>query len=132
MSTMRTSEPAVREPSDAVHIRRPEPADPVSRPPDDIVEDAPDHRKRTSRQVRHESRTKLHVLAADSDALEDADLLCPHGTHDLGRKASPAPRRQAKPGRRGGFKVWKTPFWKRRSTLWAERNAATRRLADLE
>lgn len=129
---VRTSGPAVPMPSDAVTARRPQPVDPTTRPPDDVVEDAPEHRRRTSRHVRHESRTTLHVLAADADALEDADLLCPHGAHDLGRKASPAPRRQAKPGRRGGFKVWKTPFWKRRRLLWAEQNAAARRLSQLD
>jgi hypothetical protein len=70
------------------------------------------------------------VLAGDEEALEDADLLCPQARHDLGRKTSSPPRRQPKPGRRSGFKVWKTPFWKRRSTIWAERNDATRRLLD--
>lgn len=99
------------------------------RPPDDIVEDPPEHRRRTARNARHEARTKLHVLAGDEEALEDADLYCPQGAHDLGRKAS-RPRPEAKPGRRGGFKVWKTPFWKRRSSLRAMRNAELRRLAD--
>ena len=126
MSVMRTSEPAIRPPADD-DIR---PA--TVRPPDDIVEDAPEHRKRTSRQVRHTARTRLHLLAGDEEALEDADLLCPQAAHDLGRKTSPPPRRAAKPGRRGGFKVWKTPFWKRRRSLWAERNAAARRLAEAD
>jgi hypothetical protein len=103
-----------------------------TRPPDDIVEDAPEHRKRTTRAVRHASRTRLHVLAGDEEALEDADILCPHAAHDLGRKASPPPKKGLKPGRRGGFKVWKTPFWKRRRSLWAERNAAERRLAEAD
>ncbi|HWE54237.1 MAG TPA: hypothetical protein VG435_01925 [Acidimicrobiales bacterium] len=102
---------------------------PAVRPPDDIIEDAPEHRKRTARQIRHESRTKLHVLVGDDEALEDADLLCPQGRHDLGRHPSKPPRSETKPGRRGGFKVWKTPFWKRRNQLRAERNAAERRLA---
>lgn len=100
------------------------------RPPDDIVEDAPDHRRRTTRQVRHLSRTRLHQLAGDDEALEDADLLCPQGAHDLGRKTSRPPRKETKPGRRGGFKVWKTPFWKRRKQLWAARNEAERRIAE--
>ena len=105
-------------------------SEPAIRPSDGFVEDAPDHRKRTARQVRHTARTKLHVIVGDEDALEDADLLCPQVPHDLGRKHSPPPRKAQKPGRRSGFKVWKTPFWKRRRNLWAERNAAARRLAD--
>jgi hypothetical protein len=113
VSDLRTSEPAIRSTGD-------------------FVEDAPGHRKRVSRQVRHTARTKLHVLAGDEEALEDADLLCPQPPHDLGRKSSPPPRRDDKPGRRGGFKVWKTPFWKRRRSLWAERNAAARRLVQAE
>ena len=124
MSVMRTSEPAIRPPDDSTT----EPA--TARPPDDIVEDALEHRRRTSRQVRHEAKARLHVIAGDEEALEDADLLCPQGAHDLGRKTSRPPKKVGKPGRRGGFKVWKTPFWKRRSTLWAERNAETRRLAE--
>lgn len=119
---MRTSEPAIRPPYDE------SPGEAV-RPPDDIIEDAPEHRKRTARQVRHAARTKLHVMVGDDEALEDADLLCPQARHDLGRHPSKAPRGDSKPGRRGGFKVWKTPFWKRRTQLWAERNAAERRLA---
>lgn len=126
VSVTRASEPAIRTPDD----RGMEPSG--HRPPDDIVEDAPEHRRRTARQVRHNARTKLHVLVGDDEALEDADLLCPQAPHDLGRKTSPPPRRSDKPGRRGGFKVWKTPFWKRRRALWAERNAAERRLAEAD
>lgn len=127
MSATRTSEPAIRPPEDEVV---PTGETKEIRPPDDIVEAAPEHRRRTARQVRHLSRTTLHVLAGDDEALEDADIFCPQAAHDLGRKASSPPQRQAKPGRRGGFKVWKTPFWKRRRSLWAERNAAERRLAE--
>jgi len=105
-------------------------SDPAIRAHDEFVEDAPDHRRRTTRNVRHTARTKLHVLVGDDEALEDADLLCPQVPHDLGRKTSKPPRHEAKPGRRDGFKVWKTPFWKRRRALWAERNAAARRVAD--
>ncbi len=100
--------------------------------PGTILEDPPGHRRRTSRQVRHTARVQLHVLAGDEEALEDADLACPQVPHDLGRKSSPRPRPQPKPGRRKGFKVWKTPFWKRRRALWAARNAATRRLVETE
>jgi hypothetical protein len=104
-------------------------SEPAIRAPDGIVEDGPEHRRRTSRQVRHAARTRLHAVVGDEDALEDADLLCPTPPHDLGRKHSP-PRRQPKPGRRDGFKVWKTPFWKRRRVLWAQRNAAARRIVE--
>jgi hypothetical protein len=120
---MHTSEPAIQPPED-------QGAEEAVRPPDDVVEDAPEHRRRTARQSRHLARTRLHALVGDEEALEDADLVCPQPAHDLGRKASRPPKKEAKPGRRGGFKVWKTPFWKRRSQLWAERNAAARRLAD--
>ena len=104
-------------------------SEPSTRATDPVVEVPPEHRRRTSRQVRHTARTRLHVLAGDEEALEDADLLCPQGTHDLGRKTSPKPRTAPKPGRRRGFKVWKTPFWKRRRAMWAARNEATRRIA---
>jgi hypothetical protein len=107
-------------------------SEPTIRTTEPIVEDAPDHRRRTTRQVRHNARAKLHVLAGDEEALEDADLLCPQLPHDLGRHTSPRPKRQPKPGRRPGFKVWKSPFWKRRRALWAAQNAAARRLADEE
>jgi hypothetical protein len=125
VSSMRTSEPAIPPPEEGR-------GEEIVRPPDDIVEDGPEHRKRTTRQVRHTARTRLHVLAGDDEGLEDADLLGPPAAHDLGRKASPPPRRAAKPGRRSGFKVWKTPFWKRRRAMWAARNAATRRIAKEE
>lgn len=92
----------------------------------------PDHRRRTSRQVRHTARVRLRGLAGDEEALEDADLVCPPAPHDVGRKASPPPKRQPKPGRRQGFKVWKTPYWKRRRAMWAARNAEARRLATEE
>jgi hypothetical protein len=80
----------------------------------------------SARQVRHEARTHLQSLVWDGDALDDAVL--PTGCHDLGRKTSPKARTAPRPGRRKGFKVWKTPFWKRRRQLWAERNEAARRL----
>ena len=97
---------------------------------DSDLPDAFGHRRRSSRQVRHEARSTLHhaLLEHDDDLLEDVDLTCPTGRHDLGRHTSPPPR-AAKPGRRGGFKVWKTPFWKRRRAMWAQRNQAERSLA---
>jgi hypothetical protein len=92
-----------------------------------FIEGAPDHRKRTARQDRHTAKSQLHRVAGDDDALEDVDLTAPP-PHDLGRHASPAPPKSPKPGRRRGFKVWKTPFWKRRRSLWARQNAEARRL----
>jgi hypothetical protein len=99
----------------------------MSRTTNDLP-DAFGHRRRSSRQVRHEARQQLHQVAYDPDTIEDAELLCPTGHHDLGRHASPPPPKESKPGRRPGFKVWKTPFWKRRRSLWAARNEAQRRL----
>jgi hypothetical protein len=107
-------------------------SEPTIRATDPVVEVAPDHRRRTTRQVRHAARARLRALAGDEEALEDADLVCPQVTHDLGRKTSPRPKGDPKPGRRQGFKVWKTPFWKRRRALWAAQNAAAKRLADEE
>jgi len=91
-----------------------------------------EHRRQTARQARHSARTTLHTLALDPDAIEDADLRCPEGVHDLARKTSPRVKDGPKPGRRRGFKVWKSPFWKRRRKLWAQRNAAERRIADAD
>jgi hypothetical protein len=70
----------------------------------------------------------LRTAALDDDLLEDADARCPKAVHDLGRHPSPAPRHQPKAGRRGGFKVWKTPYWKRRTARRARRNAQLRDL----
>lgn len=101
----------------------------MTRAQDDLL-DLPDHRRRTTRQVRHAARTSLHTACGDSDTIDDAVL--PEGRHDIGRKASPRPKKTPAPGRRPGFKVWKTPFWKRRRQLWHDRNAAERRIADFE
>ena len=76
---------------------------------------------RRVRQIRHTTRVHLQAMARDDDAMEDAVL--PVGCHDLGRKASPPAGAGTPAGSPGGFKVWKTPFWKRRRQLWAERNA---------
>ncbi len=92
--------------------------------------DASGHRRRTTRQVRHEARAALHDAVFDDDVLEDADARCPKEAHDLGRHTSPPPRRGPKEGRRGGFKVWKTPYWKRRKTIRMRRNAEIRSLAE--
>jgi hypothetical protein len=66
----------------------------------------------------------------DDEALDDAVL--PVVPHDVGRKVSPKPKSAPEYPRRGGFKVWKTAFWKRRSQLWAERNAEARAIARAE
>lgn len=101
----------------------------MTRAQDDLL-DLPDHRRRTSRKVRHAARATLHQCSVDGDVLEDAVL--PEGRHDVGRKTSPRPKAAPSPGRRRGFKVWKTPFWKRRRQLWHERNLAERRIAESE
>ncbi|MHB1928104.1 MAG: hypothetical protein ACYCUG_01485 [Acidimicrobiales bacterium] len=102
------------------------------RPADTFLPDAQDHRRRTRRQARHEARARLRTAAADDDLLEDADALCPKEVHDVGRRASPRAPAPPKEGRRGGFKVWKTPYWKRRKAQRAARNAALRRIARTE
>jgi len=88
-----------------------------------------EHRRRTARSARHAARSQLKRVVADEEALEDADLRCPLPGHDLGRKTGRAPRK-SKEGRRRGFKVWKTPFWKRRRALRARRYSAERDLAE--
>ena len=101
----------------------------MTRAQDDLL-DVPDYRRRTGRQVRHAAKTTLHTACWDQEALDEAVL--PLGHHDVGRRASPKPRRAPTEGRRDGFKVWKTPFWKRRSQLRAARNAAERQLAEID
>ena len=55
-------------------MSEPQASQPSTRVSDPIGEDTPDHRRRTTRQVRHTARAKLHVLAGDEEALEDAVL----------------------------------------------------------
>ena len=95
-----------------------------------FTDDALGRRRRSSRSTRHAVRSHLHMAALNEEALDDAVL--PVVAHDIGRKRSPKPRRTPEPPRRGGFKVWKTPFWKRRRRLWAARNAAQRAIAEEE
>jgi hypothetical protein len=84
-----------------------------------------DHRRRTRRAERHATSEAIHCLDG-----EDIDAAVPtRSKHDVGHKTSPAPR-SAKPGRRDGFKVWKTPFWKRRKALRVEKALAERQLGD--
>jgi hypothetical protein len=99
---------------------------------DDLLEFHADHRRQTVRQARHGTRVHLHTAVWDEEALEDVDAACPKERHDMGRHNSPKGPQDLKPGRRRGFKVWKTPFWKRRRTLWAEQNEATRRLSEAD
>ena len=80
----------------------------------------------SARQVRHAARVQTKVMVRDADALEAAVL--PVACHDVGRHTSPRPPLARHPEQRSGFKVWKTPFWKRRSQLWAQRNAVQREL----
>jgi hypothetical protein len=84
-----------------------------------------DHRRRTRRAERHTTSQLIHVLEGD-----DLDAVVPvRSVHDVGHKTSrPVPG--AKPGRRDGFKVWKTSFWKRRKAQRHERALAERRLAE--
>jgi hypothetical protein len=89
--------------------------------------DAQGRRRQSSRSTRHAVRNHLHVASLDAEALDEAIL--PVVPHDVGRKASPKAREEPRPPRRGGFKVWKTAYWKRRRQLWAERNAAERAIA---
>ena len=92
-----------------------------------FLEDAKGRRRQTNRTTRHVVHSHLHTACLDEDALDSAVLPVP--AHDVGRKVSPKPKEVPEHPRRGGFKVWKTAFWKRRRQLWAERNAAARALA---
>jgi hypothetical protein len=98
----------------------------MSRSRDEVLDDATLRRRMSARQVRHAARVQTKVMVRDEDALEAAVL--PVGCHDVGRHTSPRPTPARHPEQRGGFKVWKTPFWKRRSRLRAERNAQERQL----
>jgi hypothetical protein len=89
---------------------------------------AAEHRRRRSRQARHEARVRLHTGVLDDEILEDAGGRGPKDLHDVGRHASPAPPTTPKDGRRSGFKVWKTPYWKRRKAQRARRNQEMRRI----
>jgi hypothetical protein len=103
----------------------------MSRSHDDaVLDDATLRRRMSARQVRHESRIQMQTMVRDEDALEGAVL--PVVCHDVGRHTSHRPAPARHPEQRGGFKVWKTPFWKRRSQLWAQRNAMERHLFDEE
>ena len=82
-----------------------------------------DHRRRTRRAERHATSEAIRTLEG-----EDIDAAVPvRSVHDIGHKTSRPPR-SSKPGRRDGFKVWKTPFWKRRKAIRAQKALVERRL----
>jgi hypothetical protein len=89
-------------------------------------ETAADHRRRTRRQERHQA----HLVVATRDGEHINDLPVSRSAHDVGHKTSTAPHHDPAPGRRLGFKVWKTPFWKRRTRLHAARNRELRRMGE--
>jgi hypothetical protein len=102
----------------------------MSRSQDTVIDDATLRRRMSARQVRHEARIQMQSLVRDEDALEGAVL--PVVCHDVGRHTSSRPTTARHPEQRGGFKVWKSPFWKRRTQLRAQRNARERELYDAE
>jgi hypothetical protein len=80
-----------------------------------------DHRRRTRRAERHATSEAIHCFD-----VEDLDTVVPaRSVHDVTRSDK---RAASKPGRRAGFKVWKTPFWKRRTAIRREKALAERRL----
>jgi hypothetical protein len=96
---------------------------------DERLREAPaEHRRRTRRAERHATSEAIHTVDVD-----DLDAVVPvRSVHDLGHKTSPPPRTAKKPGRRDGFKVWKTPFWKRRKAIRRAKVIAERHVADEE
>ena len=91
-----------------------------------LIERQADHRRRTRRAERHATSQAIHTLVGD-----DLDASVPtRSVHDVGHKTSPRPPSAAKPGRRAGFKVWKTTFWKRRTTVRRDKAIAERQLFD--
>ncbi|MDQ1428447.1 MAG: hypothetical protein QOK39_1923 [Acidimicrobiaceae bacterium] len=102
----------------------------MSRSQDAVVDDATTRRRASARQVRHAAHIQMQTMIRDEEALEESVL--PVVCHDVGRHRSPKPHTSRHPETRGGFKVWKTPFWKRRTQLRAERNARERQLYEAE
>ena len=87
-----------------------------------------DYRRRTRRAERHAT-----VVAIQNFDGDDLDAAVPvKSVHDVGHKTSSLPPRARKPGRRGGFKVWKTSFWKRRTTIRREKALAERTVPEEE
>ena len=94
----------------------------MQREEDRLRESLADHRRRTRRAERHRTKQAIHVFDG-----EDLDAVVPvKSVHDVGHKTSPPVRKDPKPGRRGGFKVWKTSFWKRRTAVRRQKALAER------
>ncbi|HZQ57478.1 MAG TPA: hypothetical protein VFA84_05570 [Acidimicrobiales bacterium] len=95
---------------------------------EDRVREAPaERRRRTRRAERHRTSEAIHVFDG-----EDLDAVVPmKSVHDVGHKTS-RPQKVPKPGRRPGFKVWKTPFWKRRKAVRRQKALAERVLIEEE
>lgn len=89
-------------------------------------ETSADHRRRTRRQDRHQA----HLVVTTRDDEHIDELPASRSVHDVGHKTSPAPHHAPVAGRRLGFKVWKTTFWKRRTSLHAAQNRELRRIAE--
>ena len=89
---------------------------------EDRVREAPaERRRRTRRAERHWTSQAIHVF----DGEDLAAVVPTRSVHDVGHKTSP-PLKVPKPGRRDGFKVWKTSFWKRRKAMRRQRALAER------
>jgi len=87
-----------------------------------------DYRRRTRRAERHATSVAIQQFEGD-----DLDAVVPvRSVHDVGHKTSSSPPKARKPGRRGGFKVWKTPFWKRRTAVRREKAVAERTVVEEE
>ena len=87
-----------------------------------------DYRRRTRRAERHATSVAIQQFEGD-----DLDAVVPvRSVHAVGHKTSSSPPKARKPGRRGGFKVWKTPFWKRRTAVRREKAVAERTVVEEE
>ena len=87
-----------------------------------------EHRRRTRRAERHATNQAIHRFEGD-----DLDAVVPvRSVHDVGHKTSSSPPKPQKPGRRGGFKVWKTSFWKRRTSVRRDKAIAERLVVEEE
>ena len=78
----------------------------------------PEERRRERRRLRHE--TRLLLSAADPD-----DVALPKPVHS--RPHAPPVSDDVSDNR---FRVWKTPFWKRRTAMRHERNVMLSSLAN--
>lgn len=100
----------------------------MSQSRDAALYDATLKRRMSARQERHAAHVQIQLMVRDEEARDGVVL--PVAAHDVGRRTTPRRAPARHPEQRAGFKVWKTPFWKRRSQLWAERNARERQLLD--